>query len=130
MSTLPKCILVAVCNHSASTEKKDLVNTLQEYFNSIPHIKHTDCKGGTCYIFLNNGANRNILYGIGHMDYSNMWDVFGFIPYDLECDTSLFVTYSRSLRSLTRPFLNSHYCPYSININPTDKRKLRLLMEG
>lgn len=126
MNRLPKCILVAVCNHSASTEKKDLVNTLQEYFNSIPHIKHTDCKEGTCYILPNNGANRNILYGIGHMDYSNIWDIFGFISYDLECDTSLFVTYSRSL---TRPFHNSRYFPYSININPTDKRKLRLLIE-
>lgn len=126
MSDLPKCILVVVCNHSASTEKKDLVNTLQEYFNNIPHIKHTDCEESTCYILPNNGANRNILYSIGHMDYSNIWDVFGFISYDLECDTSLFVTYTRSL---ARPFHNYRYFPYSIKINPTDKRKLRLLME-
>lgn len=126
MHKLPECILVAVCSHSASTEKKDLVNTLQEYFNSIPHIKHTDCGEGTCYILPNNGANRNILYGIGRIEYSYMWDVFGFMSYDLECDTSLFATYSRSLN---RPFLNSRYFPYSININTTDKRKLRLLVE-
>ena len=126
MSNLPEYILVAVCSYSASTEKKDLVNTLQEYFNSIPHIKHTDCENGTCYIFPHNGANRNILYGIGHMHYSNIWDVFGFMSYNLECDTSLFVTYSRNL---SRPFLNSRYFSHRIDITPTDKRKLRLLME-
>lgn len=126
MSKLPECILVAVCSHSASTKKKDLVNTLQEYFNNIPHIKHTDYEYGTCYIFPHNGAIRNILHGIGHMHYSDIWDVFGFMSYDLECDTSLFVAYSRSLN---RPFLNSRYFPYSININPTDKRKLKLFIK-
>lgn len=129
MTKLPECILVAVCSHSASTKKKDLVNILQEYFNNIPHIKHTDCENGTCYIFPHNGAIRNILYGIGQMHYSDIWDVFGFMSYDLddlECDTSLFVDYSRNLN---RPFLNSRYFPYSININLTNKRKLRLLIE-
>jgi hypothetical protein len=126
MSDLSNSIILVICKHSE--ENKDIVKIFKEYFNNIPHIKYTDCnsnKKDTYYLFPYSIVLRNILYHMRIL-YSDFYDIFGYMTYDLKCSTSLFSTYHRNLN---KGFLNSDYFSYHIDINPKTERKILALSE-
>lgn len=127
MSDLPNSIILVSCKQSE--DRKDVVKIFKEYFNSLPHIKYTDCnlnKKDTYYIFPYSIALRNILCHMRAL-YSDIYGILGYMTYDLICNTSLFSTYHRNLN---RGFRNSSYFPHQININPKTERKILALTEN
>lgn len=124
MSDLPNSIILVICKHSE--ENKDIVKIFKEYFNNLPHIKYTDCNlvnKATYYIFPYSIVLSNILYHM-RVSYSDIYDILGYMTYDLVCSTSLFSTY---YRNLNRGFRNSSYFKHQININPKTERKILAL---
>lgn len=124
MNNLPNSIILILCKHSEAN--KDIVKIFKEYFNSIPHIKYTDCNSNTkdtYYLFSYSIVLRNILYHM-RVSYSDIYDIFGYMTYDLIRSTSLFSTYHRNLN---RGFCNSAYFSHHININPKTERKILAL---
>lgn len=124
MNDLPNSIILV--SFKQSEDSKDIVKIFKEYFNSLPHIKYTDCnldKKITYYIFPYSIVLRNILYHMRAL-YSDIYDILGYMTYDLMCSISLFSTYHRNLN---RGFRNSSYFSHRIDIDPNDVKKLESL---
>lgn len=126
MSDLPNNIILVICKHSE--ENKDIVKILKEYFNSIPHIKYSDCNldsNDTYFIFPVIDIVHSTIYKL--YDDIHIPDILGYGLYEYEQDWSLILnTYSICLNSY---ILNPQYLPSTVKIDPNDVKKLESLSE-
>lgn len=126
MSDLPNYIILVTCKHSK--KNKDIVKIFKEYFNSLPHIKYTDCNldsNDTYFIFPVIDIVRSTIYKLD--GYNNILSILGYSLYKYEQDWSLILsTYGICLNSYT---LNPQYLPATVKIDPNDIKKLESLSE-